>query len=85
MASRESLLQRRVDRREFVVEVGAEAVHDCDDRERDAGSDQTILNRRCPRLIRQEFRKELLQGSLQVDARVQVPRGGTWVPALKNA
>ncbi len=37
-------VKRRIDVRELGVEVGAEAVHSGDNREGDAGGDQTVFN-----------------------------------------
>ena len=44
----QGLLQRRIDVAKLSVQVGAQAIHHCDDRKRDARCDQTVFNRRCP-------------------------------------
>ena len=48
------LLERARDRRELVVQAGAQAVHDRNDRKRDARRDQTVFDRGCPRTRRKE-------------------------------
>ena len=50
------LFQRSRDRLEISVEGRTDTVHRSDDRNRDTGCDQTVFNRGCPRLIRQELR-----------------------------
>jgi hypothetical protein len=54
------LLQRAVDRCELRIEVGADAIHRDDDRNRNAGCDQSVLNRGSSRLVFPEFANELL-------------------------
>jgi hypothetical protein len=41
------LFQRGADRRKIGFELGADPLHYGNDRKRDAGSDQSILNRGC--------------------------------------
>ena len=41
---RRRLLERGIDRGELRTEVGTQAVHSCDDRQRNAGSDQAVFN-----------------------------------------
>jgi hypothetical protein len=57
--SHERLLQRGVDRGELGVQVGAEAVDHSDDREGDAGSDQSIFDGGSASLVLQEAGKKL--------------------------
>jgi hypothetical protein len=54
------LFQRGVDRRELGVEVRADAIHHGDDRERDAGRDQSVLDCGRAGLVFPEFANELL-------------------------
>jgi len=54
------LFQRAVDRRELRVEVRADAIHHGDDRERDAGRDQSVLDGGRAGLVFPEFANELL-------------------------
>ena len=42
--NRPELLQRRIDRRELGAQLGAEPVHDGDDRQRNTGRNQAVLN-----------------------------------------
>jgi hypothetical protein len=58
--SRANLFQRGVDRCELRIEVGAEAIHCDDDCNRNAGRDQSVLNRGSARLVFPEFANELL-------------------------
>ena len=60
------LFQRRIDGAEVGVQGRAEAIDRRDDRERNAGRDQTIFNRGRPRLIRKEFPQNALQRRLRV-------------------
>ena len=55
------LLQGTVDRREHVVEVGAQPVHRRNDRDRDSRRDQTILDCRSARFVGQELKNNTLQ------------------------
>lgn len=73
----QSLFQRRVDRIELGVEVRTQAVYHSDDRQRDAGCDQTIFNRGCPRLIRKELN--------QVAPHIRLPCGIEPKPFSANA
>ena len=57
--SHERLLQRGVDRGELGVQVGAEAVDHSDDREGDAGSNQSIFDGGSASLVLQEADKKL--------------------------
>src|SRR5215510_16445213 len=57
------LLERSVDRGELGVQVGAEAVDDRDDRERNAGSNQAVFNRGGAGLILHETGKQVLHNS----------------------
>ena len=52
------LFQRRADRREFVVQPGADALDGGDDDDRDAGRDDAIFDRGGAGLIGQEFRNQ---------------------------
>jgi hypothetical protein len=45
------LFQRVVDRREHVVEIGAETIHSRDNSNRDAGRDQSVFNGRGAELV----------------------------------
>ncbi len=58
------LLQRSIDRREFVVEVRTQTVHYRDDRQRDTRRDQTVFNRGRTGLIGHEFSENTLQNCL---------------------
>src|SRR5262249_12857951 len=60
MPTDQNLLQRSVDRRELRVQVGAEAVDDRDDRERDARSNQAVLDGGGARLVLHETRNQVL-------------------------
>ncbi len=62
---RRGLFQRTVDVRENGVQVRAEAIDRRDDRQRDAGCDQTVFNRGRPRLIREKLPKSVLQSRLR--------------------
>jgi hypothetical protein len=53
--STRTLAQRAVDRREPGSEIGAEPVHDRDDRERNSGCDQAVLDRGGAGFIGEEF------------------------------
>ena len=53
------LLKRAVDRGEFSVEVDAEAVDDGDDRQRNAGGNQTVLDSGGPAFVIHEAHKKL--------------------------
>jgi len=55
-----ALFQRGVDRRELRVEVRADAIHHGDDSERDARSDQSVLDGGRAGLVFPEFANELL-------------------------
>src|SRR3954467_9830164 len=57
---RDRLLQRTVDRRELAVQVAAQAVHDGDDGERDAGGDEAVFDRGRTGFVLQETRNEVL-------------------------
>jgi hypothetical protein len=52
---RAGLFQRSVDRGELGVQLGADAVHDGDDRKRDTGRDQSIFDCRSAGLVSAEF------------------------------
>jgi len=56
------LLQRAGDAGERRRQFAAEALHDRDDRDGDAGSDETILNGRRARLVLGETRNERFHG-----------------------
>ncbi len=60
----ERVLARRIgagiDRRKLAVQVGAQAVDDGDDRERDTGRDQAVFNRGRTRMIGQDLVKATL-------------------------
>src|SRR6478609_6998405 len=60
MPADDNLLQRSVDRGELRVQVGAEAVDDRDDRERDARSNQAVLDSGGARLVLHETRNQVL-------------------------
>jgi hypothetical protein len=60
------LLQRAVDRGELGVEGGAQAVDHRNDRERNSRRDETVLDRGCPRFVRQELLDMMLQLRLQM-------------------
>jgi hypothetical protein len=69
------LFQLRRDAGEGGVELAAEAVHGGDDRNRNAGGDQTIFNRRGARLVLPEpSEKSIHDGQLPVLGRAE---GGT--------
>ena len=61
---RQKLLQRTVDRSEFVIEVRSEAVNHSDNGQRDAGCNQTIFNCGSARFIGQKIQQNTLQFSL---------------------
>jgi hypothetical protein len=63
--SRRMLLQGSRNRRELRVQAGAYPVHDSNDRQRNAGSDQTVFDRRCPRLVAKKLLNETLHFRLQ--------------------
>src|SRR5512141_428154 len=54
------LLQRGVDRGELGVQVGAEAVDHCDDRERNAGGNQAVFDGGGAGLVLHETRNQVL-------------------------
>src|SRR4051812_48929851 len=54
------LFQRVVDRGELGVQVGTEAVHDSDDRERNAGCNQAVFDRGGAGLVLHETRNQVL-------------------------
>ena len=58
---RAALLERRVDRCELSIQVGAQPVDYRNDRKGDARRDQTVLNRGCPGFVRKEFLDVVLQ------------------------
>jgi hypothetical protein len=58
------LLQRRVDRCELGIELGANALNRGDDRECNTAGDQAIFDRGGAALIVQEFRNQLLHSKL---------------------
>src|ERR1041385_1738845 len=60
------LFQRAVDRRELGVQGAAEAVHDRDDGERDAGGDQSVFDGGGAGLILHETRNKVLHRWLHV-------------------
>ena len=53
-----TLLQRRVDVGKLSIQICAEAVDDSDDGERDAGSDQAVLNSGGAGLVRPKLRNK---------------------------
>jgi hypothetical protein len=55
------LLEAGRDRRELGVESGAEAVYNCDDRERNAGGDQAVFNGGGAGFVGQELFENTLQ------------------------
>ena len=57
-ASNSRLLQRGVDRGELGVQVGAEAVDDSDNRERNAGRNQAVFDSGSTGLVLHETRNE---------------------------
>ena len=50
------------DARKLSVQLGAEAVDDRDDSNRDAGRDKAILDGGCPRAVLQKVQKKLFHG-----------------------
>ena len=60
MPADQDLLQRSVDRGELRVQVGAEAIDDRDDRERDARSNQAVLDGGGAQLVLHETRNQVL-------------------------
>src|ERR1044072_702595 len=56
----DNLLQRSVDRGELRVQVGAEAIDDRDDRERDPRSNQAVFDGGGARLVLHETRNQVL-------------------------
>ena len=60
---RGKLLQGGANRSELLVHRAAQAVHDGDDRERDAGCDQSVFDRGCTRLVVPELQNHVLQDS----------------------
>src|SRR5258708_16502866 len=65
----DELLKRIVDGGVFVVEVGADAVHDRNDGQRNAGSDEAVFNGGGTSLILHETRKKLGHSKTPDDAR----------------
>jgi hypothetical protein len=59
-----ALLQSSTNRVELRIKAGTQAVHRSYNRKRDACCDQTIFNRGCPRLVRQEPKKATPQARL---------------------
>jgi hypothetical protein len=49
-----SLFQRAIDRREFGIQLGADALNSSDDRERDSASDQAIFDCRRAGIVGEE-------------------------------
>ena len=72
----QSLLERTIDRSEVRIQGAAEQIDRGDDRQRNAGCDQTIFNSRCPLFVRPELCEPKPQPDLPLVASVQVvPRG----------
>ena|ERR1700687_622234 len=71
------LLQRAVDRGELGVQVGTEAVDHGDDREGDAGGDQSVFDGSGSGLVMQETRKELGHRVTPGDAKAR-----SWQPGI---
>src|ERR1700686_4134677 len=67
MLVRARLLQRGIDRGELGIQAGAEAVDDGDDRERNAGGNQTVFDGGGAGLILHETRNQVLHRGLHVD------------------
>ena len=55
------LLERSADRIELGADRRTQPIHDRNDRERNAGCDQTVFDRGCPRLVRNELQEKTLQ------------------------
>ena len=60
------LFQRIVNRREDPAEIGAQPVHSSNDRQRNAGRDQAIFDRRRAGIVRQEPQKQMFQRCLRI-------------------
>jgi hypothetical protein len=54
------LFQRRIDRRELIIQVRTKTINDRDDRKRDTCCDQAVFDRSCTRLIGQKIKKKTL-------------------------
>ena len=76
LRSSRRLLERGVDLSKLPVHFNSEAVDDRDDRERDAGGDQAVLDGGGARVILQETRNEVLHRMLHLDP---------WILTVLNA
>jgi hypothetical protein len=72
----QSLLERTIDRSEVGIEGAAEQIDRGDDRQRNAGCDQTIFNCRCTLFVRPELCEPEFQPDLPLIAFVQVVSRG---------
>jgi len=63
-SARNLLLERGIDRVEVAAQLAAEAIHGRDNRQRDTGRDQAVLNGGCAGFIGHELCENVLQAYL---------------------